>query len=494
MADNWTLIQQQFNAVRSYASDSFGLAKGYISDLSSFVLGTISMTPPSIDIPTSDSITVDPTLVGELPTAPEDSDYPLAPTAPTDTSDHAFPVAETYSWPTAPTITDIVIPSYVEGVISDITSTLPVIDFSVPAQPAIDNGGQATLDSLLQAARDKLESFISSGGTMIDPTVEDDIFDRDLERREQLLRDDTDKITARWARLGWSLPDGLLASQFMELQNKYTDGLTERSRDIAIKQAELEQQGVFKSIELAIGVEKIIIDSYDNYAARVLDASKATAAATIDIYKTRVTQFNAQLEAFKADVETYKATIQAELARAEAYRAKVEGLKAVAEVDKTRVQVYSAHISAIGQMVEVYKTEIQAVALMYEADKQKIERYKAQVEAYVAGVDAVTKKYAAAVEGFKAYVTAYNASADVQTKVLDVSTRAKIAEVEATIKEWEIEMKILQENNMTRLEALRTVAQTASSLAAGALSAGHASASASFGESVSTATSHSYSY
>ncbi len=494
MADNWTLIQQQFNAVRSYASESFSLAEGYIADLSSYVLSTISTTPPTIDIPSTESVTIDTGLSNEMPTAPADTDYPTAPSTPADSGEHAFPTSPAYTLPTAPTLTNITIPTFIDGTISSLTATLPTMDFSVPTVSDIQSGGEATLSTLFQAARAKLEANILSGGTMIDATVEDDIWERDKERNEQALRDALDKATDQWAKLGFSLPDGLLAAQLAIIQNEYTNRLLDRSRDIAIKQAELEQAGMFKSLELAIGLEKVAMDSFNAYAARVMEASKATADVTIEIFKQRVVRYNVMLEAFKADVVSYKTSIEAEMARADVYKSKIAALELTTKVDDNRVRIYAAHLDAIGKMVDIYKTEVQAVALAYEAEKQKIERYKTQVEAYVAGVDAVNKKYVAQIEGFRAYVEAYKASAQSQTAILDVSTRAKIAEVEATIKEWEIQLKLAQETNTLRLEALRTVATTASNLAAGALAAGHASASASFGESVSTATSHSYSY
>jgi undecaprenyl pyrophosphate synthase len=117
---------------------------------------------------------------------------------------------------------------------------------------------------------------------------------------------------------------------------------------------------------------------------------------------------------------------------------------------------------------------------MYEAEKQKIEMYKSKVEAYTAVIKSITEKYATQVEGFKAYLGAWSASSDSQTKLIDIGTRAQIAKVEATIKEWEVQLRLIQENTALKLEALKAVAQTASNLAAGSLSAGHASASASF--------------
>ncbi|MBU2049351.1 MAG: hypothetical protein KKH61_10290, partial [Gammaproteobacteria bacterium] len=46
--------------------------------------------------------------------------------------------------------------------------------------------------------------------------------------------------TSMWAKKGWSLPDGLLAHSLSEVQKEYMNKGLDRSREIAIKQADLE--------------------------------------------------------------------------------------------------------------------------------------------------------------------------------------------------------------------------------------------------------------
>jgi len=481
-----------FSSVKIYANESFALAKQYIDDLHSYVVATVSMTPPAINVDPTTSVTIDTSLEAAIPVAPSSGDYPSVPTEPS-LGDYPMPTKPTYTLPTAPTITDITIPSFVDGTVLSITQSIPSLDFVVPTIGDISTT-DVSQDSLLQAAKAKLESNILDGGTMLDSTVEADIWQRGVERDEQALQDALDKVTAQWAKLGFSLPDGLLAGQYLAIQNEYTNRRIDRSREISVKQAELEQAGMFKSLELAIGLEKIIVDSANEYAKRVLEASKATADVTMAIVKTRIDRYNSMLEAYKADVLAYKTSIEAEMVRAEAYKARIAGLQAIAQVDEARVKVYAANIAAIEQMANIYNTEVKAVATQYEAERVKVERFKAQIEAYIGKVEAVTKKYLAEVEGYKGYVQAWAASADSQTKYAELDVRAQIAEAEATVREWEIQMKLVQEETTLRLEALKAVAQTASNVAAGALSAAHASASMNFNEASSTSVNHNYTY
>jgi hypothetical protein len=483
MADYSVYTGQAMSFLEGFATQSFNLAEGYIDELNNYIVGTITTTPPAINIPAASSITVDPALVGLIPTAPNDSAYPVVPSAPA-TSDHNFPDAPTYTMPAVPSLHDIVLPEFIEMTIEQPSSTLPVIDFDVPAIAQINDGGLTAEDSLVQSAKAKLLSNIVNGGTMINSQVETDIWSRDLERNEQALQDAIDKLTAQWAKLGWSMPDGLLAGNILGVNNEYMNKRLDRSREIAVKQAELEQQGMFKSLELAVQLEKVLIDNLNDYARRVLDTSKTTAEVTISLFRERINRYNALLAAFKADMDSYKTNIEAEIQRVEVYKARLQGQQIIAGIDETAVKVYTAKISAVSQLVDIYKTGVQAVATMYEAEKQKIEMYKSKIDTYTSTLKSITEKYATQVEGFKSYLSAWTASSDSQTKLIDVGVRAQMAETEATLKEWETQLRIVQESTTLKLEALKTVAQTASNLAAGSLSAIHASVSDSFNNSV----------
>ena len=468
------IIIEQFQLSRQYANAALALATPYISALNSYVVGEINTAPPVFNIDVPSSIVVDPTLVGEIPIAP--TDYPALPDAPL-TSEYSFPAAPVYTLPTIPTLSDIVLPSFVEGIISPLTSKMPIADIDVPALGQIESGGQSPEDEFVQTTKAKLVSNISNGGTMLNPMVEADIWNRERERREQSLQDAVDKLTAQWAKLGWSIPDGLLAGSMIALNNEYMNKDLDVSRDIAIKQAELEQTGMFKSLELSNQLEGVLIGSFNEYAKRVFEASKTTADVTLQIFKSRIDLYNANLAAFKTDVETYKISIEAELAKAEVYKTRMLGAQVAASVDETKVKVYIAQLSGIAQQVEVFKTTVQSVSLMYEAEKQKVEAYKSRVEAYTSAIEGVTKRYLGEVEGFKAFIQAYTASAETQTKLSELDLRAQVAEADATLKSWEVQLNIIVENTRLKLEALRAVAQTASNLTAGAMAGGHAAVS-----------------
>lgn len=472
-------VDNQINTVMNYAGNAYDEAFRYLSLINVYAKLEIDTESnrPEIDITIPGSITLDPNMM-PVPSAPEDSAYPATPADPPSFSDHAFPADLVYALPSVPVVKEIVLPTFISGEISPMTTELPVFTAEVPSIAAISDTGDVSHDTLMEALKARLIRNIEDGGTMLNTDVETDLWERDKERQEQAFRDAQDRLTAQWSKLNWGLPDGLLASQLAQLQTEYLNKQLDRSREIAIKQAELEHAGVFKSMEIAVSVEKLIMDSHNEYARRALEAAKATAQITIEIFKARIDSYNSLLAAFRADAEVFKARIDAEVSRANVYKTQIEGLALVNQVNETNIKIYQGQLQGIATMADIYKTGVGAVAAKYDAEKTKIERYKTEVEAYTAKVEAITKRYAVEVEGFKAYMVGYSASSEAQTKLLDIRGRAEIASAEVALKEWEIQLEVMAKNLTIRADSTKTMSTIASNLASGALSAMHAGVSA----------------
>ena len=464
----------QMSTLYGYASTQVATMQSVVDELIDYVSGEVNTTAPQITVDLDSNIEIDSALA-TIPQAPESSDYPEIPDSPTE-REFPFPSTPAYTLPSVPELTDIAVPDFIEGTVRSLSTSIPTVDFEVPTIGAISTS-DATFDSLLQEIRNKLLNNILYGGTMIDPDVEDDLWDRDKERDEQTLQDTIDKVSSQWAKMGFSLPDGLLAGSIIAINNEYANKRLDRSRGIAIKQAELEHDGLFKSLAMGVDLEKIIVGSANEYAKRVMDASKFTADVIIELYKQRVVQYNTLLETFKADVVAYKTNIEAEMVRADVYKTQLQALLAIGQLDETKVKLYTSQISGVEQKVKIYETEVRAAAAQYDAEKSRIEGFKSRVDAYVASSDSITKQYLAKIDGYKAFVGAWTASSDSGMKGKELQTRADIAELDATLKSWEVQLRLILETTTIKLEALKTMAQTSSNVAAGALSSIHASIS-----------------
>jgi hypothetical protein len=462
----------------------------------------MAYNPAGEMIPTDNSIELDPALQTELERLSTDMGGDelaniTAPNDPAPPTDHQFPGAPSYTLPSVPVMRSITLPDFVDGLITLPTTSIPNVSVSslgIDTLEAtnISDGGLAPEDNLVAALRKKLTDNIISGGTMIDPTVENDIWNRDNEREEQALQDQIDKLTLQWAALGWSLPDGLLAGSFIAVNNEYMNKRLDRSREISVKQAELEQDGMFKSIELANGFERIIFENYNDYAKRVFETSKVVAEQTLQIFNGRIAGYNYLLEQFKADVEGYKAKIQAELGRVTVFKTKVEAQGLISQMNENDIKVYIAQIESCKQLVDIYKTQVSAVATQYEAEKSRIEAYKAMAEVYSVKIEAIIKKYLAGVEKLKAYVQAYSASVDRANKIGELNLKAEVANIEVRMKEWEIQLKEKHDSVAMQLEAIKSSAQISSNMVAGALSAMNIQVGQTLADHYST--NHNYNY
>lgn len=436
-----------------------------------------------------------------------------------------------------PNMKDVVLGAMLQYVIPDVPT---VIDPTLPTPPqmitinptdwnfAIDNI-LVSDDPMVQAVMDRLRRNILHGGTGLSPDIEAAIWNRDLERNEQSLADSVDKATSMWAQKGFSLPDGILAHSLSELQKEYMNRRIDRSREISIKQAELEQTNIFKSLELSINLTFKLIEAATQYGTLILSVQEHTAKFANEYIRLQIEAQNSIIEVFKARVESYSALIRSNMAKVEIYKAQIEGALAVVNMNSETVKLYSAQIEAeiakykgvlegdqiIAQIfstevqaavsqagieetkikayaetvraalakAEVYKAEMDGMTAEINAERAKIDANVAQVTAWSKGAEVIIENHRSDIELYKAN-TQYNIStAEVFNKVAEVNIRSQIEKVKAQISEAELFCTNIRAEAQLRMEAARGVATAAASLAAGAMAAASVHAGISYSES-----------
>ena len=99
-------------------------------------------------------------------------------------------------------------------------------------------------DDYLTAVGDWLTNAITKGGTGIKPSVEDQIWQRDRAR----IIAESDRVEqealAAWSGRGYSIPPGAAIYQTLQVQRDAADRISQASRDVAIKQADMEVENV----------------------------------------------------------------------------------------------------------------------------------------------------------------------------------------------------------------------------------------------------------
>ena len=393
------------------------------------------------------------------------------------------PVKPTYANPVLGEMREIVLPDIPTINFPTIDITPPVYNIPAPKQWNFDvNNILISDDPLVMECINRLTNNIRYGGTGLTPAVEAAIWDRDLERNEQTLQDSTDKTVTAWAKMGFSLPDGMLAHSVAELQKEYENRRIDRSREIAIKQAELEQTNLFKSIELASGLMAHVIGLEIEYEKLVLQAQEFTAKYANEYIGMQIEVYKAQVEAYRIRAQVYETLIRSELAKVEVYKAQLEGQKLIGEINEQTVKIYSERMRAISILIDAYKSEIQAMTAELEMEKTKIEANKLQFDAWAKKADVAIAKYNGEVEMFKASSTVNISKAELMSKQWEAATRINMAGVELKVKSLEAANTSADRRAQITMGALKGVADAYASMASGLMAALSARASMSYSE------------
>lgn len=428
-----------------------------------------------------------------------------------------------------PSLEPIIYPSY-DMTFPDLVSiTQPVLQELNLSDVDPMNAGEFIFDdTLIDAIKTRLQHNIVNGGTGLLSAIETAIWQRDLERNEQQLEDSTDKLIQVWAKKGFTLPDGMLANSLAKIQKEYMNKLLDRSREISVKQAELEQANLFKSMELGISLISQLIRAmldYDNLALRVKeDAMKfsndyintqiAINNNLVEVYKAKVAAYGELMRAEIAKIEIYRAQIQAALgilqlndqqvkiysAQIEAeiarYSGEIQGQKLIVEIfseeikallaqvgfEESKIKAYAEQVRVVLAKADVYKTELEAVATEINVEKAKIDANTQVIDQWAKMVDVDIARYNVKMEEYKANIELNKAIAGVSNYVNDAEVRAWEASANLNLQYSKLEEESMRSKYQLQIESQKSVAQISGVMASGAMSALNANAALEYAE------------
>ena len=335
-------VTAQIAIIQGYADDAITAAESAITSLQDMDFPYVSIGPIPYDPPEWPDVVV-PSIPSEVSigSAPAVIDV-TSPTLPTKPDLKTFddptmitpvipsaPEKETPVWedvdlgelleaeiPTAPTVN-------IDLISLDVT--IPKLNILAPTNWTFELDPNILIsdDPMIQVALLRLKNNILYGGTGLSADVESAIWNRDIERNEQQLRDSMDKVSSAWAKKGFSLPDGLLANSISAIQLEYFNRNIDRSREIAIKQAELEQSNIFKSLELCVNLSTKLIDETIRYATLSLQCQEDVAKFSNEYIELQIKTYNSMLDEYKSRVQVYQALISANQAKISMYREQI---------------------------------------------------------------------------------------------------------------------------------------------------------------------------
>lgn len=383
----------------------------------------------------------------------------VAPVAPV-VAEVAIPTAADLVLPDVPTLAELVIPPAPVLALPAFTATLG----DAPTVPQVEfSFAEATYTSgLLDDLRTQLHAWVNGAATGLSPAVEDAIWNRMRDREQQAAALGTDEVLRTFSVRGFSRPPGAVSIALQRMQQKLNDNLVTSSREIAIKQADLEQSNRRFAIETAWGVESGLINYTSQIAGRALDAAKFAATIGLEVFRAEVMRYQADVSAFLARADVFKTLVQAELASLEVFKAQIEAQKLVGQINTQQVQLYTARVDAATSVIEMFKARIQAAQANADVQKTRIQAFGAEVQAYGEQVRAKASEYDAyatevkaevsKAETFKVQADAFSSRIQGFSAVLNARTAEKTSEVD-------IRQRLPIEMFKARTEGFRNVVQ-----------------------------------
>ena len=386
---------------------------------------------PELNFPAAPNLTI-----GQAPVLPQVRDV-------------AIPDAPTIVLPDAPAFLSLQTHSF--GGINlhedwlDKLDDIPTLSILQPAPFAYSPGARYA-SQLLDNLKAQLNARIH-GGTGLSPAVEQAIWGRALDRETVVALAREQEVMRSAEALGFPLPSGVLAGQLQDARREYHDKLSGLSRDIAIKQAELEQANLQQATQLALQLESTLLE--DTYKLEVLaiDAAKAAADNAIAAHNAAIEHFKALLAGYQAYASAYETVIRAELNKVEVFKALLSAEQTKADINKSLVERYKAEIDGAMAAVQIYQARIGAAKTLVELEGTRIQAGAEQVKAFVATVNAETAKAdlykttisaeSAKVEAVGTLARAYAAKVGGQAEKARVEIARLQAKVQAKSLEWD---------------------------------------------------------
>jgi len=337
-----------------------------------------------------------PTLEAQPPAvnigdAPDDAIPDIPDDVPTIT-DKVLPTSPDITLPTEPVLEDIVLPAVPEIETLSFTGTLPVADLT-PPEPMFVYNDVTYQSDLADAIKTKLYNDVVNGGTGLDPSVEQDIWDRALSRLNIEENKAYQQVLNNWAAWNNDMPDGILSGSLQEVLAESGRNKLDLNRDVAYKQADLAQNNTQFAITSGLVDEKQLMDFTNQINNRAFEVAKARVQSVIDAFNIKVGAFNAQLEGYKASAQVFESRIRAELSKVEIYRAQMEGAKIHGDLQAQKVEIYTQRVRAIQTLIDLYTAQLEGVRTQLAVDESKVSVFRARLDAVIARINGVTAKY-----------------------------------------------------------------------------------------------------
>lgn len=425
------LVTSGFATAQNYASQAFTTATTFLQSIGTIAtqlqtipavdgtLGSISdvvhafVTPPLPNVPAGMTLNLPgaPALTPLTPvTGIQPGNAPVFTAQPPAVNLPNAPAPLTGGVPLAPGLNVVTVPDAPNVALPDVPS---LVGINVPAEPLLNLptftavtpdsplapayifafSEQAYTSQLLTDLRSQLDIWVNGASTGLAPVVEQAIWDRARAREIVSSQRKINESFRSFAQRGFAKPPGALNLDIQQALQDSQDNVSSQSRDVMIKQADLEQSNRRFAFETAWKVEEGLITYTNQIAQRSFETAKFAQQVAIDIFHETVARYVADVQSYAARVDAYKAMLQGELSKLDVFRAEIEAQKLIGEINQQAIDVYKARLDGARTVVEIFRTQVDAANVEAQINKTLIDGFAAQVGAYAETVRAKAEEY-----------------------------------------------------------------------------------------------------
>lgn len=402
-------------------------------------LGSVSITLPASFTP--DDIVI-PDIISDIPVytalitgfsipdAPVFS-VPDMPVAPSIDTDFTVSDAPTPDYGGLPDLYTLDLPTFTAPVLDPFTA--PVPDFTaVPPDSSVLWTEPAYQAQLATTVKSILSSLLS-GATGIAEDVERAIWERDRARLDATAGASVAEANDQWASKGFVLPPGTLIAQVLAITRENSNKVAQASRDVAIKQADLEQSNRQFAIGKALEFEKIFVDIFLAVTQRSFEIAKYAVEAKIQIFNAQIAAFDVENKIFESQIAQARIGLEYAQAQISVYKTRIEAESLKASINKDLIAAFSAKIAAFTSQVEAYRAIVQAATAKVDLQKMKVDLYRAEIDGVVAQVSEKKAEF----DAYSSRVDAEKAKASLE----ESNARVYTARVQAITSVAELQLK-----------------------------------------------------
>jgi hypothetical protein len=222
---------------------------------------------------------------------------------------------------------------------------------------------------LMPAVLQWLEKAVTTGGSGINTSVEDKIWQRDRDRITRLSLSEERAATASWAAKGYPLPPGAAHASVMEIRRRHSMALASLSRDRAIKTFEQEIENVKFAIQQAIDYRMRAVAAAGDYIRALALAPQIASQLATSSASAQATLINAAASYYSQRIKVAELKFSSEKMNAEmALTAGVKSLDGFITRINTQASTAIAIAQSLGQQASAALNAVNGTAQIIKTE------------------------------------------------------------------------------------------------------------------------------